>query len=156
MIVLDEPTSSLTVQEVDKLFEMMRMLKEQGIALIYISHKMDEIFEICDEISVLRDGNLVMTKSTKDANMNELIAAMVGRSLDNRFPPVDNTPGDVILSIQNLSTKFEPHLQDVSFDVKKARYSDCTVWWGQGGQNFWKQSLVSAPGRQDGFILITV
>ena len=119
IIVMDEPTSSLTVQEVDKLFEMMRMLKEQGIALIYISHKMDEIFEICDEISVLRDGNLVMTKSTKDANMNELIAAMVGRSLDNRFPPVDNTPGDVILSIQNLSTKFEPHLQDVSFDVKE-------------------------------------
>ena len=119
VIVLDEPTSSLTVQEVDKLFEMMRMLKEQGIALIYISHKMDEIFEICDEISVLRDGNLVMTKSTKDANMNELIAAMVGRSLDNRFPPVDNTPKDVILSIQHLSTKFEPHLQDVSFDVKE-------------------------------------
>ena len=62
VIVLDEPTSSLTVQEVDKLFEMMRMLKAQGIALIYISHKMDEIFEICDEVSVLRDGNLVMTK----------------------------------------------------------------------------------------------
>ena len=119
VIVLDEPTSSLTVQEVDKLFEMMRMLKKQGIALIYISHKMDEIFEICDEISVLRDGNLVMTKSTSDANMNELIAAMVGRSLDNRFPPVDNVPKGVILSIQNLSTKFEPHLQDVSFDVRE-------------------------------------
>ncbi len=70
VIVLDEPTSSLTVQEVDKLFEMMRMLKEQGIALIYISHKMDEIFEICDEISVLRDGNLVMTKS-RQGNQHE-------------------------------------------------------------------------------------
>ena len=69
VIVLDEPTSSLTVQEVDKLFEMMRMLKEQGIALIYISHKMDEIFEICDEISVLRDGNLVMTKPSQETNM---------------------------------------------------------------------------------------
>ncbi len=119
VIVLDEPTSSLTVQEVDKLFEMMRMLKSQGISLIYISHKMDEIFEICDEISVLRDGNLVMTKAAKDTDMNELIAAMVGRSLENRFPPVDNTPKDVILSIQNLSTKFEPHLQDISFDVKE-------------------------------------
>ena len=73
VIVLDEPTSSLTVQEVNKLFEMMRMLKEQGIALIYISHKMDEIFEICDQISVLRDGNLVMTKDSKDTNMGELI-----------------------------------------------------------------------------------
>ena len=119
VIVLDEPTSSLNIQEVEKLFEMMRMLKDQGISLIYISHKMDEIFEICDEISVLRDGNLVMTKSSKDTNMNELIAAMVGRSLENRFPPVDNTPKDVILSVQNLSTKFEPHLSDVSFDVRE-------------------------------------
>lgn len=119
VIVLDEPTSSLTVQEVDKLFEMMRMLKKQGIALVYISHKMDEIFEICDEISVLRDGNLVMTKSSKDTDMNELIAAMVGRSLENRFPPVDNTPKDVVLSVQHLSTKFEPHLQDISFDVRE-------------------------------------
>ncbi len=118
VIVLDEPTSSLTVQEVNKLFEMMRMLKAQGISLIYISHKMDEIFEICDEISVLRDGNLVMTKRAQDTNMNELIAAMVGRSLEKRFPPVDNTPGDVILSVQHLSTKFEPHLQDITFDVR--------------------------------------
>ena len=119
VIVLDEPTSSLTVQEVDKLFEMMRMLKSQGISLIYISHKMDEIFEICDEISVLRDGNLVMTKNSKDTNMNELISAMVGRSLESRFPPVDNTPGDTILSVQHLSTKYAPHLQDVTFDVKE-------------------------------------
>ena len=119
VIVLDEPTSSLTVQEVDKLFEMMRMLKAQGIALIYISHKMDEIFEICDEISVLRDGNLVMTKPSKETNMNELITAMVGRSLESRFPPVDNTPGETILSVQHLSTKYAPYLQDVSFDVKE-------------------------------------
>ena len=107
------------MQEVAKLFEMMRMLKEQGIALIYISHKMDEIFEICDEISVLRDGNLVMTKAARDTNMNELIAAMVGRSLESRFPPVDNTPGDTILSIQHLSTKYAPHLQDITFDVRE-------------------------------------
>ena len=119
VIVLDEPTSSLTVQEVNKLFEMMRMLKEQGIALIYISHKMDEIFEICDQVSVLRDGNLVMTKDSKDTNMGELITAMVGRSLESRFPPVDNIPGDTILSIQHLSTKYAPYLQDISFDVRE-------------------------------------
>jgi len=119
VIVLDEPTSSLTVKEVDKLFEMMRMLRDQGISLIYISHKMDEIFEICDEISVLRDGNLVMTKPSKETNMNELISAMVGRSLESRFPPVDNTPGDTILSVQHLSTKFAPHLKDITFDVKE-------------------------------------
>ena len=119
VIVLDEPTSSLTAPEVAKLFKMMRQLKEQGISLIYISHKMDEIFEICDQISVLRDGSLVITKDSKDTNMNELISAMVGRSLDNRFPPVDNTPGETILSVQNLSTKYAPKLQNISFDVKK-------------------------------------
>ena len=119
MGVVDEGRMKKEVSGVEKLSEMMRMLKEQGISLIYISHKMDEIFEICDEISVLRDGNLVMTKSSKDTNMNELIAAMVGRSLENRFPPVDNEPKDVILSIQHLSTKFEPHLQDITFDVKE-------------------------------------
>ncbi|MGN1054300.1 MAG: sugar ABC transporter ATP-binding protein [Erysipelotrichaceae bacterium] len=119
VIVLDEPTSSLTIQEVNKLFEMMRMLRKQGISLIYISHKMDEIFEICDEVSVLRDGKMVMTKKVSDTNMNELISAMVGRSLDNRFPPVDNEPKEVSLSIQHLSTKFEPNLQDITFDVKK-------------------------------------
>ncbi|MBR3106717.1 MAG: sugar ABC transporter ATP-binding protein [Clostridia bacterium] len=118
LIVLDEPTSSLTVREVAKLFEMMRNLKAQGISLVYISHKMDEIFEICDEVSVLRDGKMVLTRQTKDTNMNELIAAMVGRTLDNRFPPVDNQPGDVVLSVQHLSTKFKPNLKDISFDVK--------------------------------------
>ena len=119
VIVLDEPTSSLTAPEVEKLFKMMRQLKAQGISLIYISHKMDEIFEICDEISVLRDGSLVMTKDSKDTDMNELIAAMVGRSLDNRFPPVDNEPGEKILSVQNLSTKYAPKIQNVSFDIRK-------------------------------------
>ena len=80
---------------------------------------MDEIFEICDEISVLRDGNLVMTKPAKETNMNELITAMVGRSLESRFPPVNNTPGETILSVQHLSTKYAPYLQDVSFEVKE-------------------------------------
>ena len=119
LIVLDEPTSSLTVREVEKLFVMMRNLRAQGISLVYISHKMDEIFEICDEVSVLRDGRMVTTKPTSETNMNELIAAMVGRSLDNRFPPVDNTPGEVVLSVQHLSTKYAPNLQDISFDVRE-------------------------------------
>ncbi len=119
LIVLDEPTSSLTVREVAKLFEMMRTLKEKGISLVYISHKMDEIFEICDEVSVLRDGKMVATKNTKETNMNELIAAMVGRTLDRRFPPVDNTPGEVVLSVQHLSTKFAPNLKDISFEVRE-------------------------------------
>ena len=140
VIVLDEPTSSLTIQEVNKLFEMMRMLRKQGISLIYISHKMDEIFEICDEVSVLRDGRMVMTKKVSDTNMNELISAMVGRSLDNRFPPVDNEPKEVSLSIQHLSTKFEPNLQDITFDVKKGEIFGLYSWCWENRtsrNNFW-------------------
>ena len=116
---MNELIAAMVGPEVEKLFKMMRQLKAQGIALIYISHKMDEIFEICDEISVLRDGSLVMTKPSNETDMNELIAAMVGRSLDNRFPPVDNTPGETILSVQNISTKYAPKLQNISFDIKK-------------------------------------
>lgn len=119
VIVLDEPTSSLTEPEVRKLFSMMRKLREEGIALVYISHKMDEIFEICDQVSVLRDGKLVMTKDTSDTTMNELIAAMVGRSLDNRYPEVDNDPGAPILSVNHLSTKFAPYIKDITFDVRE-------------------------------------
>ena len=80
---------------------------------------MDEIFQICDEVSVLRDGNMVYQKTTLDAKMDELISAMVGRSLDKRFPDVDNTPGEDYLEIKNLSTKYSPQLEDISFTVKK-------------------------------------
>ena len=119
LIILDEPSSALNNTEISNLMNTIQQLKAKGLAIILITHKMDEIFEICDEISVLRDGNLVMTKSSKETNMNELIAAMVGRVLENRFPPVDNVPKDVVLSIQHLSTKFEPHLDDITFDVRE-------------------------------------
>ena len=119
IIVLDEPTSSLTEREVKKLFSIVDELRKQGISFVYISHKMDEVFEICDEVSVLRDGEMIMTKSTKETNMNELISAMVGRSLDQRFPPVDNIPGDVVLELKGLSTQYAPLLKDISFEVKQ-------------------------------------
>ena len=119
LIVLDEPTSSLTENEIKKLFSIVSDLRSKGVSFVYISHKMDEIFEICDEVSVLRDGNMVLTKSIKDTNMNELISAMVGRSLDKRFPDVDNNPGDIYLEVKNLTTKYEPVLEDISFSVRK-------------------------------------
>lgn len=119
IIVLDEPTSSLTEPEVKKLFSIVNSLKKKGVSFVYISHKMDEIFEVCDEVSVLRDGNMVFTSPVKDTDMDKLISAMVGRSLDKRFPDVDNTPGSDYLEIRSLSTKYEPHLYDISFTVKK-------------------------------------
>ena len=119
VIVLDEPTSSLTEREVKKLFEIVDELRSQGVSFVYISHKMDEIFQICDEVSVLRDGQMILTKKTSETNMNELISAMVGRTLDQRFPPVDNQPGETILEVKDLCTKYEPLLKNISFNVKK-------------------------------------
>ena len=119
IIVLDEPTSSLTENEVEKLFSIVNNLKNKGVSFVYISHKMDEIFQICDEVAVLRDGNMVLQKEIKDADMNELIASMVGRSLDKRFPDVDNVPGEDYLEVRNLSTMYDPVLEDISFTVRK-------------------------------------
>ena len=119
LIVLDEPTSSLTEREVKKLFSIVDDLRKQGVSFVYISHKMDEIFEICDDVAVLRDGKMIFKKHVSDTNMNELIAAMVGRSLDKRFPDVDNTPGEEYLIVKNLKTKFNPVLHDISFSVRR-------------------------------------
>ncbi len=119
IIVLDEPTSSLTEREIKKLFSIISDLKSKGISFVYISHKMDELFEICDDISVMRDGKMIMTKPIKETTMNEIISAMVGRSLDKRFPDVDNAPGEVVLKVENLSTLYAPFLKDISFDVRK-------------------------------------
>ena len=119
IIVLDEPTSSLTEREVNKLFSIVNDLRAKGVSFVYISHKMDEIFLICDEIAVLRDGKMILAKPTGETNMNELIAAMVGRSLDKRFPDVDNVPGEDFLEVRKLTTKYEPIIEDVSFTVKR-------------------------------------
>lgn len=119
IIVLDEPTSSLTEREVNKLFSIVNDLRAKGVSFVYISHKMDEIFQICDEIAVLRDGKMILAKPTGETNMNELIAAMVGRSLDKRFPDVDNVPGEDFLEVRGLATKYEPVIEDVSFKVRK-------------------------------------
>ena len=119
LIVLDEPTSSLTEREVKKLFSIVRALQKKGVSFIYISHKMDEVFEVCDEVAVLRDGKMILSKPIAETDMNEIISAMVGRSLDKRFPDVDNVPGEDFLKIENLKTKYAPMLEDISFTVKK-------------------------------------
>jgi methyl-galactoside transport system ATP-binding protein len=119
VIVLDEPTSSLTANEVDKLFEIMRTLKKKGIGLIYISHKMEEIFEIADYVTVLRDGHYIGTKSTKDLTMDKIINMMVGRDLEHRFPKKAHKVGDTVLEVKNLSTLYKPKVDNVSFSLKK-------------------------------------
>ena len=97
---------------------------------------MDEVFEICDEVAVLRDGQMIFQKAIGDTNMNEIISAMVGRSLDQRFPPVDNNPGETILKIDNLSTKYAPFLKDISLEVKKGEVFGIYGLVGAGRSEF--------------------
>ena len=119
VIVLDEPTSSLTAPEVEKLFKMMRQLKSQGISLIYISHKMEEIKAISDDITIMRDGKWIATESVKDLTTEQIINMMVGRDLTNRFPPKDNIVKEEILKVEGLTALHQPSIQDVTFELHK-------------------------------------
>jgi methyl-galactoside transport system ATP-binding protein len=118
IIVFDEPTSSLTEAEVEHRFKIINRVRNEGCGIIYISHKMDEILRISDDITIMRDGKWVSTTPAKDLTMDSIIKQMVGRELTNRFPPKTNKPGEVMLKVENL-TGFYNHLKDVNFEVKK-------------------------------------
>ncbi|MCI8549959.1 MAG: ATP-binding cassette domain-containing protein [Lachnospiraceae bacterium] len=120
VLVLDEPTSSLATEECEKLFKVMDMLKGRGVGIIYISHKIDEILRISDEVTIMRDGQNVITKSKEDLTTDEIIKNMVGRDLTNRYPPKDYTVSDeVILKVENLTGMYEPTCHNVSFELHK-------------------------------------
>lgn len=119
ILVLDEPTSSLTTEEVEHLFRIIRKLQEKNCAIIYISHKMEEILEICDEVTIMRDGQWVDTQLANDLTTDLIIKKMVGRELSNRFPPKTNELGDVILEVKNLTGKYQPTVMDASFQLHK-------------------------------------
>ena len=117
-LVLDEPTSSLTSEEVEHLFRIMRRLCEQGVGIIYISHKMDEIKRISDEVTIMRDGQWISTDKTENLSTDDIIKRMVNREMTNRFPAKDNVPGDVLMEVSHLTGKYMPTCQDVSFGLR--------------------------------------
>ena len=118
VIVFDEPTSSLTEEEVERLFKIIDMLRSKGCAIIYISHKMSEILRISDEVTIMRDGKWIATREAKDLTMDEIIRLMVGRELTNVYPPKVNKIGDVLLEVDNLTAMYSK-LRDVSFKARK-------------------------------------
>ena len=118
VIVFDEPTSSLTEQEVEHLFKIINMLRDRGVGIIYISHKMAEILRISDDVTVMRDGAWVATKPAGDLDMPTIIKLMVGRELGNQFPPKTNKPGEVNLEVTGLTGMYSA-LKDVSFTARK-------------------------------------
>lgn len=119
VIVMDEPTSSLTEKEVEHLFRIINKLRKNNVAIIYISHKMEEILKISDYVTVMRDGKLIDTKKSSEITIDNIISMMVGRDMSNRFPPKQNHPGEIILEVEGLTENIKFGLKDVSFSLKK-------------------------------------
>lgn len=130
ILFFDEPTSSLTPAEVQNLFRIMRNLKEQGITMVYISHKLDEIEEIADRITVMRDGRKVMTKNMKDVSMDEIISAMVGGMITNRYPKNYVEIGGPIFEVKDLNRKGVLH--DINFTLRSGEILGITGLMGAG------------------------
>lgn len=117
VIIMDEPTSSISDKEVKMLFNTIERLKERGISFLYISHKMEEIFKIADDITIIRDGKTIVSGVVSDFNEDSIIAHMVGRPIDNIYPKVELPIGKMALEVKNLCSK--NMFQDVSFNVRK-------------------------------------
>ena len=152
IIVFDEPTSSLTETEVEHLFRIIDMLKKKGCGIIYISHKMDEILRISDDVTIMRDGTWVATRPAKELTMDEIIRLMVGRELTNRFPPKTNTPGEVILDVSHISGKYT-RLKDASFQLRKGEVLGIAGLDGSGRTEV-LENLFGAMTREGGTIAL--
>lgn len=117
ILILDEPTASLTNREIDGLFSIITRLKESGVGIVYISHRLEEIFTLCDRVTVLRDGKYISTKQVRDTNKDELVADMVGRSMDNYYPKVTVEIGEPFFQVEHFSNT--NIVRDVSFELRK-------------------------------------
>ena len=116
LIIMDEPSSSLTSDEMKELVKIIHHLKSQGISIIYISHKLNEIFELCDIVSVMRDGNVIGTRQIADIDRAEMIAMMVGRSIENEFPERPRCVGNTLMQVHGINTR---KLNNISFECRK-------------------------------------
>lgn len=119
IVIMDEPSSSLTINEVKSLFTIIRTLKERGCAIIYISHKMEEILEISDDVTIMRDGQYIGTWPASELTTDTIITKMVGRKLENLYPKRSNQPGEVVLQVKNFTSTNPKSFKDVSFDLRR-------------------------------------
>ena len=152
VIVFDEPTSSLTETEVEHLFRIINMLRSRGCGIIYISHKMEEILRISDDVTIMRDGTWVATRPAKELTMDEIIRLMVGRELTNRFPPKTNKPGEIILDVQHISGRYT-RLKDATFQLKKGEILGVAGLDGSGRTEV-LENLFGAMTREGGTITL--
>ena len=130
VVIMDEPTAALTERETEKLFEVMRSLKKRGVAMVYISHRMEEVTANCDTITVMRDGVSVATKSVKEYGMEQIIRDMVGRSITEFYPDRRNKPAEVILEVKSFNQTGV--FRDVSFNLRKGEILGVAGLMGAG------------------------
>ena len=116
ILIMDEPTAALAESDVEQLFSIVRLLRERGVSIIYISHRLNEVFELADRVTVLRDGEYIGAKDVDDTSESELISMMVGRTIENLFPKQKAAIGDVVLEVRNLNRP--PLTRDISFTVR--------------------------------------
>lgn len=151
LIIMDEPTSAITEKEVEHLFSIIRKLKARDVAIIYITHKMDEVFKIADEITVLRDGTFICTEPASEMDQNKLVERMVGRELNEVFHKEHAAIGDTLLQVKNLSR--EGVFSDVSFEVKKGEIFGIAGLMGAGRTEV-VEALFGVTKRSSGEVLI--
>ena len=130
VIIMDEPTAALTQSETDALFKVIHSLRKKGVSMVYISHRMEEIFELCDRITVLRDGSYIGTEEIKDIDMNDIVKMMIGREIGERFPSRDVKLGAEVLKVEKLTSPGVFH--DVSFSVKAGEVLGVSGLMGAG------------------------
>ena len=133
ILIMDEPTSSLTLNEVDDLFRLVRRLRDGGTAIVFISHRLEELFELADRVTVLRDGAYVDTRLVKDVTRDDLIRMMVGRTITNMFPKQDVEPGKVVLKVDHLSRAGA--FEDISFELHEGEILGLAGLVGAGRTN---------------------
>lgn len=130
LLILDEPTSALTNNEIEKLFELMARLREDKVAMIYISHRMEEIFSLSNKITVMRDGKSVALLDTSKTNENEVVSLMVGRDIGDFYPEINNRPGEIILELKNFTSK--DCFKDININLRKGEILGLSGLMGAG------------------------
>lgn len=150
VIIMDEPTDALTDTETESLFRVIRELKSQGRGIVYISHRMKEIFEICDDVTVFRDGQFIAEREVASLTEDSLIEMMVGRKLEDQYPHLDKAPGDIRLKVDNLCG---PGVNDVSFTLRKGEILGVSGLMGAGRTELMKV-LYGALPRTSGYVTL--
>lgn len=130
VIIMDEPTAALTQSETEVLFQVVNSLREKGVSIVYISHRMEEIFELCDRITILRDGSYIDTKKIKDTDMNDVVKMMIGREIGERYPVRDAKIGDVVFQVKGLNCPGV--FKDVAFEVRAGEVLGVSGLMGAG------------------------